>query len=132
MPNQANITLLKADGTTSVTYTGVIASGGDKSPAVWRNNSVGSASAFRPEARLSAESNASKTVRRLSETFTYPVTATGTDGTVKVAHRATKSVVWTLPVEMPDSEIAEFVAQAANFEASAHHKAVIVSGFSAN
>lgn len=131
MPNQANVTVKKNDGTTDVTYTGVVAAAGDQTPAIWRNNAVGTASAFRPEARISAKSNASKTVRQVSEVFTYPVTAVAADGSVKVVHRARKTVLWELPVEMPDADLNEFVAQSANFDASAHVKAVVQSGYSA-
>lgn len=131
MPNLANITVKKNDGTTDVVYTGVIASAGDKTPAVWRSNSVGAASAFRPELRLSSESNASKTVRRLTETYSYPVTVTGSDGKVAVAHRATKTTTWTVPTEMPDTDVAEFVSQSAALDVSALIKDCIKSGYSA-
>lgn len=48
MPTLSNITVKKNDGTTDVIYTGVAPSAGDKSPAVLRNNSLGSAAAFHP------------------------------------------------------------------------------------
>jgi hypothetical protein len=51
---------------------------------------------------------------------------------VKVVHRARKTVLWELPVEMPDADLNEFVAQGANLDATAHLKAVVQSGYSAS
>lgn len=132
MVQQTNMTVKKNDGTTDVTFTGIQGSGGDNSPAIWRNNAVGTAAAFRPELRLTAKSNASKTVRQVNEVFTYPITALASDGSVKVVHRARKTVLWELPVEMPDADLNEFVAQGANLEAHIHHKGVVQSGYSAS
>jgi hypothetical protein len=51
MPALADITVKMADGTTNITYTGIVPSAGDKTPAVWRSNSVGGSIGQRPELR---------------------------------------------------------------------------------
>lgn len=129
MPSIANIVVKKNDGTTDVTYTAVVPSSGDKNPAVWRNNSVGTAAAHRPEYRLSSESNGPRTARRVREVFVYPTTTVGTDGKTYVQDKAIKEVTWTLPINMPDADLNEFVSQGANLDASTLVKDSVKSGY---
>lgn len=129
MPAIANIVVKKNDGTTDVTYTAIVPSSGDKNAAVWRNQSVGTAAAHRPEYRISSEFNGPRTARRVKETYVYPVTAVGTDGKTNVVDKAIKEVTWTLPVTMPDADINEFVSQGANLDASTLIKDSVKTGY---
>jgi len=126
----ANITVKKNDGTTDVTYTAVIASGGDSSPAVWRNNTIGTAAAFRPELRLTSKWNGDQTGRRLDGSYSYPSLVTGTDGTISVASRCNISFSAIVPQGMPDTDVNEAAAQCLNLFASALMKSSVQSGFS--
>jgi hypothetical protein len=120
MPDMANITVKKDDGTTDVTYSVVTASGGDKSPAVWRDNGFGGTPGQRPELRLASQPNGDGTGRKLVGSFTYPSLYTDTStGLTKVGTRANFQFTAFMPAEMPDAFAAEFGAQIGNLLAAA-------------
>lgn len=129
MPSLANITVKKNDGVTDITYTGIAASSGDSSPAVFRSNSVGAAVAFRPEFRVVSRSNGSKTARRVEGSFVYPETVTGTDGVTRVAERALGSFSFLLPNGMSEVNSAEAASQFLNLCAATLTKDSVKSGF---
>lgn len=129
MPTLSNIIVKKNDGTTDVTYTGVAPSAGDKSPAVLRNNSLGSAAAFHPELRISAVSNGTKTARRVNVDYVYPSTAVGADGKTYIVDKGIIQVSALVPQGMADSDVAEFVSQGCNLLATTLVKDSIKSGF---
>lgn len=129
MPSMANITVKKNDGTTDVMFTAVVPSAGDKSSAVWRSMSVGTAPSHRPELRCSSQSNGANTARRVEGTFVYPQTVTGTDGKITVANKAFLSFSALVPQSMADAEINEFVSQGVNLAASTLVKDTIKSGY---
>lgn len=131
MPNMAAITVKKNDGTTDVVYTNVAASSGDKTPAVWRNNTVGTAAAHRPELTVSSQSNGPRTARRLLIKGVYPTLVTGTDGKVSVADRFIFEATAVVPQGMPDTDVNEGVSQMCNLMASALMKDQIKSGYAA-
>jgi len=131
MPAQANLTVKKNDGSTDITYTAVQASGGDKSPAIWRSNTVGTAPGHRPELRVSAQPNGPGTARRVNFQFTYPVTATGSDGKVYVSNRCNLEITGVMPLDMPDSDLNEAVSQGLNLAAATLTKDQFKSGFAA-
>lgn len=131
MPQLADITIKKANGTTDIVFTGVIPSSGDKSPAVWRSNTVGTAQAHKPELLISSTFNGPRTARRLTGKFTYPTLVTGSDGRTSVSDRAIGDFTATLPQLMADADIAEFAQQFANLVASALVRAQLQSGYAA-
>jgi hypothetical protein len=129
MPTQADITVKKNDGTTDITYTKVQASGGDKSPAIWRSNSVGTAAAHRPEFRTVSHANGDGSARRVLAQFSYPVTATGSDGKVYVVRRLNMELSCANPLDMADTDMNEAVSQGCNLMGSTHVKDQIKAGF---
>ncbi|UUW21348.1 MAG: hypothetical protein [Sanya fiers-like virus 31] len=129
MPSLANITVKKNDGTTDIVYTGIAASAGDGSPAVWRCTTIGSAAAQRPELRVTSRNNGSKTGRRVEGSYTYPETVTGTDGIVRVSERFNLTFSAIVPQGMTDTGVNEAVAQSLNLLASALIKSSVQSGF---
>jgi len=131
MPSQSDITVKKNDGSTDITYTKVQASGGDKSPAIWRSNSVGSANAFRPELRIISVANGGNSARRVDLQFTYPVTAEGADGKTYVTDRFNFAGSGIVPQAMTDTDVAEAVSQAMNLAASSHVKDQFKAGYAA-
>lgn len=74
MPNIANITIKKADGTTDITYNAAVPSAGDKSPAVWTADTVTGVQGLRPRLELKTQNNGSGTLRQVHVSFKYPVT----------------------------------------------------------
>jgi hypothetical protein len=132
MPTMADMTIKKNDGSTDVTYTAVVASGGDKSPAIWRNNSEAGYPGQRPELRISSRNNGDNTARRVEGQFTWPAVYTDTaTSTVKVLTRANFSFTAIIPGNLPDSHAEEFGAQIGNLIAHSLVEAIITSGYSA-
>lgn len=131
MPQLADITIKKANGTTDIVYTGVVPSSGEKSPAVWRSLSVGTAQAHKPELLVSSQYNGPRTARRVSVRYTYPTLVTGSDGRTSVSDRALADVTVTLPQSMADADIDEFANQFVNLLASSLGRAQIKSGYAA-
>lgn len=124
-----NITVKKADGTTDVVYTLIAASGGDKQPAVWRNNSMGNAAGYRAELRESARLSGDGSSRAHDLRYTYPVTVTGSDGKTVVFKRANFTLTGSVPLEMTDADVNEAVYQFFNLVASTLVKSSVASGF---
>lgn len=129
MPQMANIVIKKADGTTDVTYTSATPSAGDKSPAVWRNATVGTVLASRPSFTFVVQDNGTKKARRARSTFSWPKTRTDTAGNVTVIGGASAESSHLVPQDMTAVEIAEMVAQYANLLASALIKQSLVDGY---
>jgi hypothetical protein len=129
MPQIANITIKKNDGTTDVVYTAVVPSAGDKSPAVWRNLTVGTAAGHRPELRLTSRANGTGTARRMDGSFSYPALVTDTTGKTQVADRFNMQVTGVIPLGMPDADLNEAVAQALNIFAATLLKDSFKTGY---
>jgi len=129
MPSMANMTVKKNDGTTDILYTAVVASGGDKSPAVWRSNTVGTAAGQRPELRVSSRPNGDGTARRIDGSYSYPSLVTGSDGKITVANRFNLTFSGVVPSGMLDADLNEASAQSMNLLAQALMKSVFQSGF---
>lgn len=130
MPTMANITIKKDDGSTDVTFTAIVASGGDKSPALWRNNSATGTPGQRPELRISSRSNGDNTARYVDGQFTYPSVFTDTaTSTTKIGARANCSFTAVIPGSMPDGDAAEFGAQLGNLLAAALIEEVLTVGY---
>lgn len=72
MPNMANITVKDALNT-DVVYVAGSPSAGDKVPARWKANALGSTWASRPEFSLISRSNSRGTTRVFDGTFKFPI-----------------------------------------------------------
>jgi len=131
MPSLANITVKKNDGTTDITWTGVAASAGDKSPAMWRSQTVGSAPGFQPVFQMTSRPNGTGTARRVDVSIVYPYTTTGTDGKTYLAEKAIFTGSMVAPQGMPTTDFNEAVAQAMNLLASSLVKQCFQAGFAA-
>lgn len=114
----ANITVKKNDNVTDVIYTAVSASAGDKSPAVWANNTVGTAASHRPEFRATTRSNGTGSARRMDIVGVYPYTVTGSDGKITVADKVVLQASLLKPLGMPDTDVNEAVSQMLHLMAS--------------
>jgi hypothetical protein len=130
MPTMAYNTNKKNDGTTDVTYTAVVASGGDKSPAVWRNNSATGYAGQRPELRMSSRANGDNTARRVDGVYVYPSVYTDTaTSTTKVLGKAIFSFSSVVPLNFVDADAEEFGAQIGNLIAAALIEASLTVGY---
>jgi hypothetical protein len=129
MTAMANIVVKANDGTTDVTYTQQNASGGDKSPAIWRELTVGAAPAHRTFFAMVAQDNGQKTARRVSTNYVLPYLVTGSDGRIVVADRCIIQCSGVLPNGMPSALTNEAIAQCMNLHASALIKLSFQSGY---
>lgn len=129
MPSMANITVKKSDGTTDVVYTSATPSAGDKSPAVWKNDTVGTVLAARPTFTLMSMDNGTKRARRLRTTFLWPKTRLDAAGNVTVSGGASSESSHLIPQDMTTAEIAEFCDQYAGLLFSTLIRASLKSGY---
>lgn len=129
MASIADITVKKADETTNITYSAKVPSAGDRSPAIWRCTSVGSAPGHNPSLSMTSRSNGDGTARRVEVSYKYPQTATAADGSTQIVNVLPISVSAVIPQGMPQATIDEGVAQCFNLLASALLKGSVKDGF---
>lgn len=130
MPNMADITVKKADGTTDIVYTAMNPSGGDGSRALWRANSVGDNPQQRPSFTFEGHASKDGTRRETTSNFVYPVVVTNAvTGVKSVAGYYTERVERKLTLTASDADASEAVAQAANLNASVLIKQCSSVGF---
>lgn len=129
MPAMASITIKKNDGTTDQVWTSVQASGGDKSPAIWRNQSVGVAPAFMPEMRMTSRPNSDGSVRRLEGSIDWKQSATGTDNITRKVNVGYFKFECIIPQGLLTADLNEFASQSTNLIANALFKQAIKDGF---
>lgn len=132
MPAMASITVKKADGTTDITYDALAASGGDNSPAVWRQDTGAAAGlpvGLRNQFSLTSKWNGPKTARQMSISFIMPYAVQDSTTT---KYSATDRVVFngicTLPVAIPSANLNE-VVQVLNLLASTLSKSSFQAGY---
>lgn len=130
MPNMADIIVKKADETTNITYSQFVPSAGDKSAALWKSTTVGSAPGFNPSLRCESSFNGPGTARRVNLRYAYPYTVTGGDGTVTIQDTFRFDGTAVVPQGMPQATIDEAAAQAMNLLASVLIKQCLKSGYS--
>lgn len=124
-----NITIKKADGTTDVIYTGVTVSAGDNSPAVYRNNTVGTTLAERPSLLISSKSNGPKTARRVDVNYSWPIMSQDSGGNKLLSGRMTGSASVLIPQNQDVALIKEQAYQFGNLMATAIVKTALESGY---
>lgn len=130
MPSMADIVIKKADGTTDITLNALTPSSGDKSKAIWREESVGTVQANRPMAECAARLSQNQKFRVVDVRFAYPETYTdSTTGLVRVRDRDLFTGTFNLAVDNNDATNNEFAAQSVNWLKSALMQMVLKSGF---
>lgn len=131
MPDMADIVVKKADGTTNITFNKLTASSGDKVPAQWRQEATGASAALRPTFDMSSQWNGPRTARRVTSNFQYPYTVTdSTTSTTTVKARIPYQTSMAVPAEVPDTIVAEAVAQGTNLQTSSLVVASYKAGYS--
>lgn len=130
MPSMANITVKKADGTTDITYTALTPSSGDKVPALWRVESIGTVAGNRPTLSIQTRFSADKQARIVEGKVSYPETYTdSTTGIISVRNRELFSFSGVTHLATADAIVAELAAQSANLLKSALIQDVLKTGF---
>lgn len=130
MPNMADITVKKADGTTDITYTSLTPSSGDRVPAQWRVESLGTVAGNRPTLVVSARYSQDRKARLVEGRVVLPETFTdSTTGIISVRNREMFSFNSVVHLDTSDSVVSELAAQSANLLKSALLQSVIKTGF---
>lgn len=131
MPSMANITVKKADGTTDVVFNAMAPSSGDSVAAVWRAESLGDGvSANRPRFEMRTRNNGDRTARRADFYYTAPAYADDPNtGLTKVYSNVPANITITLPTNIPDSDLDDFIAYLTGLLGSSLVKSALKSGF---
>lgn len=133
MPSMASITVKKADGTTDIVYDALSASGGDSSPAVWRQDTGASASlpvGLRSLFKLWTQWNGPKTARQMKINFVSPYAVQdSTTSLYSAKDRVVLDAIITVPQGIPAAQINEAVVQAFNLVASSLVKSCGQTGY---
>lgn len=110
MPNQANITVKAANGTTDVIYTALTPAAGDRTPARWANVSANARANLRPTAEMTSRFNNARSARHVDFVLKYPEVAS-INGVDQVVGTALMSASCVVPLQITDAVISEAVAQ---------------------
>lgn len=133
MPSMANLTVKKADGTTDITYDAITASGGDRTPAVWRQDTGASADlpvGLRATLSLSTQWNGPKTARNANFSFVFPCAVEdSTTGLYSAKDRIPMSGNITIPQNATPAQINEAVYQLFNLLATSLVKSSVAAGY---
>lgn len=132
MPSMASITVKKSDGTTDIVYDSITASGGESSPAVWRQDTGAAAGlpvGLRSLFKVASKWNGPKTARQLSFEFSQPYAVQDSTTTLYSAKdRVVMNGVITLPQGIPSASLNE-VVQGLNLLASTLVKSCAQAGY---
>lgn len=133
MPTMANITVKKKDGTTDIVYDALSASGGDGSPAVWRQDTgavAGLPVGLRNSFKLWTQWNGPKTARQVKFNFVSPYAVQDSTTTLYSAKdRIVLEGIMTIPQAIPSTHIGEGVYQSLNLLAASLVKSTGDNGY---
>jgi hypothetical protein len=114
----ASITVKKSDGTTDIVYDALSGSGGDGSPAVWRQDTGAAAGlpvGLRSLFKLWTNWNGPKTARQMKFNFVSPYAVQDSTTTLYGAKdRVVFDGMITIPQGIPSSQINEAIYQGLN------------------
>lgn len=128
MPNMADITVKKANGSTDIVWTGVNPSSGDKVAALWKSQTVGASALQRPTLRLWAADASAGAQRSIRTALVYPILQTE-NGVVKVIGYCTQNSESKIYTDALDADVGEVVHQGFNLLASPLIKSCVIAGF---
>lgn len=133
MPTMASITVKKFDGVTDIVYDAVASSGGDGSPAIWRQDTGANAAlpvGLRNLFRLWTVSNGPKTARQTKFNFVAPYAVQDSTTTkFSASDRVVLDGVATVPLAIPSANINEAIYQACNLLAANLVKQAAAAGY---
>lgn len=133
MPAMATITVKKFDGTTDILFDQLSASGGDGSPAVWRQDTGAVAAlpiGLRAIARMWTMWNGPKTARQAKFNLVFPYAVQDSTTTLYSAKdRVVFDGLVTIPQGLPSTQINEAIYQGCNILAATLVKQAMASGY---
>lgn len=133
MPSMASITVKKFDGTTDIIYDALSASGGDNSPAVFRQDTgavAGLPVGHRAQFKVLSRWNGSRSARLVELEYSRPYATQDSTTTVYSSKdRVVFKGVITCPQGIPATDLNEACYQFANLVASTLVKQSMSSGY---
>lgn len=133
MPSMASITVKKADETTNIVYDALTPAAGDRSPAVWRQDTgavAGLPVGYRARLTFSTMNNGTNSARRGVIEFKRPYAVLNTTtGRYEARDSDWLKIEFVLPEAIPASERSESVRQALNLAASTLIKQAAEAGY---
>lgn len=130
MPQMADITVKKADGTTDVIYVRSMASAGDKMPARWTQDAYSGVQGLRPLFELQTQNNGDATVRQAKNRFQYPILYTdASTGLLRLQKTIGFEGISYLPRDVTTLQWKEAWAQYGNILCSTLVRACIEEGY---
>lgn len=133
MPTMASITVKKADNTTDIVYDQLSGSGGDSSPAVWRQDTgavAGLPVGLRATLKCVTTWNGPKTARQMKLSFASPYAVQDSTTTLyQSKDRVVGEVFLTIPQSIPSTNINEATAQMLHLCAAVLIKSAASTGF---
>lgn len=133
MPSMASITVKKFDGTTDIVYDAIAGSGGDGSPAVWRQDTGANAAlpiGLRNVLKFWTVNNGPKTARLSKFNFVSPYAVQDSTTTkYSASDRVVIEGVMTVPSAIPAANINESIYQACNLLAATLIKQAASAGY---
>lgn len=123
-----NLTIKKSDGTTDILWTNVVTSSGDRSPSIYRSNTVGGNLSVRPELRVTSRDSGDNLTRRMTGDFYYPESAM-VDGREQVINKLVGSITIALPKAMAVAVTDEAVSQFINLLSNGSMRTAFKSGY---
>lgn len=132
MPTMASQTVKKADGTTDIVYDAVAGSGGESSPAVWRQDTGAAAGlpvGLRSFFKLTSKWNGPKTARQMLVEGVMPYAVQDSTTTLYSAKdRVVMTATITMPQAIPSANLNE-VVQMLNLMAASLTKSSVQAGY---
>lgn len=133
MPAMASLTVKKFDGVTDIVFDALSASGGDNSPAVWRQDTGAAAGlpvGLRAILKLWTLWNGPKTARQAKFNFVFPYAVQDTTTTLYSSKdRVVFDGIITIPQGIPASQINEAIYQGLNALGATLTKQSVASGY---
>lgn len=136
MPTMASITVKKKDGTTDIVYDNLAASGGDTSPAIWRQDTGAAAGlpvGLRALFRMFQAWNGPKTARVMRMFMRHPYAVQDSTTTLYSSKDSVAvDITVTVPQSIPAAFIGEAVYQSMNLAAATLVKQSLETGYAPN
>jgi hypothetical protein len=133
MPAMANLVVKRFDGVTDITYDALAASGGDNSPAVWRQDTGAVTSipvGLRQTFSLQTQWNGPRTARVARMKFTGPFIVQDSTTTLwAMQHRAIMDLSFILPQGIPPGSMNEFAYQGLNLAQALLIRQSVAAGY---
>lgn len=113
----------------SVTYTMLVASAGDKSPALFRDTASATQPVFQNMSSVSASQNGSGSVRRVTTRYVYPITEVDEAGNARQTGQIVANVTFSLPLLAKAADAEKAAAYFGNLMASAAFRQIHQTGY---